>query len=128
MRQSLLDALVFPRRYVRASLFFTECIHGGNYHEGEQVCQSCQQKAPCRWSYLNDECRDPQRKTTAELQRSLEFCLDYIDTDAAYMGHNIGTCTCQTCVWIKNAENLLNLYKKFNKSAHRNSIPERIES
>ena len=118
MRQLLMDALVFPRNYIRASLFISNCIHGGNFQRGEQVCEACHQKDACRWLYSNDECSDPQRKTTPELLRSLEFSLDYIDTDAAHMGHNIGTCACHTCLWLKNAENLLSLYQKVKRSTH----------
>jgi hypothetical protein len=118
MRQLLVDALDFPRNYIRASLFLNNCIHGGNFQAGEQACESCEQKDPCRWMYSNDECSDPQSKATAELLLSLEASLDYIDTDVAHMGHNIGTCSCHTCLWLKNAENLLSLYQKVKRSTH----------
>ena len=118
MRQLLMEAFAFPRNYIRASLFLSNCIHGGNYQVGEQVCESCQQKDACRWLYSNDECSNLERKSTPDLLQSLEFSLDLIDTDAAHMGHNIGTCTCHTCLWLKSAENLLSLYQKVKRSAH----------
>ncbi len=118
MRQLLMDALVFPRNYIRASLSLNNCIHSGNYQVGEQACESCLQKDACHWLYSNDECSNPHRKSTPELLQSLEFSLDFIDTDAAHMGHNIGTCSCHTCLWLKNAENLLSLYQKVKRSAH----------
>jgi hypothetical protein len=34
------------------------------------------------------------------------------------MGHNIGTCSCQTCLWLRSAENLLSLYQKIKRSTH----------
>ena len=113
-----MDAMVFPRNYIRASLFLNDCVHGGNFQAGEQVCESCPQKEPCRWLYYNDECSDLQRKSTPTLLQSLEFSLDYIDTDAAHMWHNIGTCVCHTCLWLKNAENLLSMYQKVKRSTH----------
>jgi hypothetical protein len=118
MRQLLLEALEYPRHYIRESLSFRECIHGGNFQPGERICESCPQKEPCQWLYFNDECSNPQGKSTGGLLQSLEFSLDYIDTDAAQLGHNIGACSCHTCDWIKNAEHLLSFYHKVKRSAH----------
>lgn len=118
MRQLLVEALEFPRTYIRASVFFQECIHGGNFQAGDKFCEPCQQMEACRWLYYNDECSNLQRKSTAELFNSLELSLDYIDTDAAHRGHNIGTCSCLTCLWLKKAENLLNMYQKVKRSSH----------
>lgn len=118
MRQLLLNALEYPREYIRASLSFRECIHGGNFQAGERICESCPQKEPCRWLYFNDECSNPHNKSTGGLLQSLEFSLDYIDTDAAQLGHNIGACSCHTCRWINDAEHLLSFYHKVERSAH----------
>jgi hypothetical protein len=118
MRQLLIQALKFPRRYIRSSLFLLDCPHGGNFQQGDQRCESCSQKEACHWLYLNDECTNTRNKSVAQLTQSLEFPLDYIDTDIAHAGHNIGTCTCSTCLWLKNTENLLNLYQRAKRPTH----------
>ena len=112
MRRLIIDAHVFPRNYIRSSLYLLDCNHGGNFQNGDQHCDFCSQKEACRWLYSNDECSNMQSKSISELIRSLEFSLDYIDIEIANAGHNIGHCSCVTCLWLKNAENLLSLYQK----------------
>lgn len=118
MRRLLIDALEFPRSYLRSNMIFNDCYHGGNFKSGDQCCETCSQKEMCYWLSLNDECTNPETKSTPELIRSLKFPLDHIDTAIAYAGHNIGTCSCATCLWLKNAENLLSLYQRTNNAGY----------
>ena len=116
MRRLLTEALEFPRKYLRSNMYLCDCRHGGNFRSDDQYCETCLQKELCHWLYLNDECTTPETKSVAELVRALEIPLDHIDTNIAYAGHNIGTCTCAACLWLKNAENLLSLYQRTNSS------------
>jgi len=118
MRRLLIEALDFPRGFLRSSLFLHDCFHGGNFQCGDRRCELCMQKEACHWLYLNDECSNPGCKSVSELMRALEFPLDYIDTEIAHAGHNIGTCSCTACLWLKNAENLLSLYQRSHSSSH----------
>ena len=118
MRRLLIEALDFPRRYIRSNLNLIDCLHGGNFQRGDQRCESCLQKDSCRWLYFNDECANSGSKSASELIRSLEFSLDCVDTNMAQAGHHIGTCACDTCLWLKNAENLLSLYHRNKTNCH----------
>ena len=118
MKHLLIEALEFPRRYIRSNLSLIDCSHGGNFQLGEQRCECCLQKDACHWLYLNDECTNVENRRVADIMQSLEFSLDRIDTDMALAGHNIGTCHCATCIWLKNAENLLSLYQRAKDYSH----------
>lgn len=112
MKEELIAALAYPRQQVKMNLKLYYCIHGGNYHCGEQICGACEYKVECEWLYHNDECSGVARKSEDELVHSLEFPLDYVDARIANMGHDIGSCNCDNCTWLKKTERLVSSHYK----------------
>ena len=112
MKDQIIQALIFPRDQVRSNLNILDCVHGGHFHKGEQICEACEYRDECSWLYHNDECSGIVRKPIKQIVESLQFSLDYIDTRIAYMGHHIGKCHCDACNWLKNTERLVNKFYK----------------
>lgn len=110
MKDQLIQALYFPRYQVRMGINSQDCVHGGHYHKGEQLCEACDYRNECAWLYHNDECSGVARKPAESLAQSLQFSLDYIDTRVAGLGHHIGECDCDACAWLKNTEKLVSRF------------------
>ena len=112
MKGVILETLDYPRRHIRMDLSFDDCIHGGNFNKADMKCLECDYHSECRWMSENDECVDLQQKPVSHLINALEFSLEYIDSKLADWGHQIDTCSCETCNWLKQAESVYNQYQR----------------
>lgn len=106
MKGEILEVLEYPRRYIGTQLKSNDCIHGGFYNLHDPRCLDCESGAECHWLNENDECIAMEMKSIPRLIASLEFSLEYMDCRLAEWGHNIGECQCESCQWMRQAENV----------------------
>lgn len=106
MREQLIEALIYPR------LMVMRLIEDGNFpHEslfaatGER-CHHCDPTKDCGWVTCLQDFRHFDEKTTESLSASLREGIKLVERLHNHLRHDETTCTCQTCIWIRNAEHL----------------------
>jgi len=106
MRQQLIEALLYPR------LMVMNLIEAGNYpHEnlyeatGER-CHHCDTTGECKWVTCLQDFRLFDEKSTESLSASLREGIKLVESLHSELRHDETTCTCETCIWIRNAEHL----------------------
>lgn len=106
MRHQLIEALTYPKLLVR------ELIEEGNFpHKslhaatGER-CYHCDATGDCGWEHCLQDFRDLEKKTTETLSASLREGIKLVEALHSELRHDETTCTCETCIWIRNAEHL----------------------
>ncbi|MDH5326374.1 MAG: hypothetical protein OEZ68_11465 [Gammaproteobacteria bacterium] len=119
MKDKLIDALNYPRDYVKSGMNLRHCDHGGHYNKDDKDCAMCDTVEECLWLSRNDDCISIEQKPEHILLKSLMFPLDYIDLHLARAGHNVGLCSCEACAWLRNTEELVNEYQRRTHSVSR---------
>jgi hypothetical protein len=87
-------------------------IEDGNFpHEslygatGER-CNHCDLAGECNWVTCLQDFRHFEEKPTDVLSASLREGIKLVEALHSELHHDETTCTCETCIWIRNAEHL----------------------
>ena len=106
MREKLVEALLYPR------LMVMKLIEDGNFpHEslfaatGER-CHHCDLTGECGWVTCLQDFMLLNEKTAENLSASLREGIKLVESLHNKLRHDETTCTCETCIWIRNAEHL----------------------
>jgi len=108
MKQEIITALTFPRTMIESQRDLEQCPYPGLYIPKNLKCGLCTQRFECTWLYSNDEFVASAEKDDALLLDALEFAIHYVSATAIRKEHDLRTCACEICTWIKQAEALLN--------------------
>lgn len=107
MQQQLIEALLYPRKIIE------ELIREGNYAKknlfeatGER-CNHCDGSGNCGWEHCVEDFQQLGLKTDEALSVSLREGIRFIESLHSHLRHDETTCTCETCSWIRNAEQLM---------------------
>jgi hypothetical protein len=107
MRQSLIEALSYPRELVRNDMDLDDCPHSGLYDDEDGRCLACPQQPECEWLYNNEEFAALGQKPVAEILAALEIASDYVAAQIAYWEHDSRQCGCTSCTWLGEASRLV---------------------
>jgi hypothetical protein len=107
MRQQLIEALTYPR------LLVLEVIEEGNYPHKSlleatgEACRNCDQPGECGWTKCLQDFSGFEEKPIEILSASLREGIRFVEAMHRNLRHDETTCTCTTCLWIRNAEHLI---------------------
>lgn len=107
MRQDLIEALNYPREFVRNEIELDGCPHNGLYDSEDGGCSACPQRPECEWLYHNGEFAALGQKPVAEILTALEIASDYVMAQVACWEHDSRQCGCTSCSWLRGALHLL---------------------
>lgn len=107
IRQSLIEALSYPRELVRNDMDLDDCPHNGLFDDEDGRCLICPQQPECEWLYNNEEFVALEQKPIAEVLTALEIASDYVAAQIAYWEHNTEQCRCTSCTWLRHALQLV---------------------
>lgn len=107
MRQSLIEALAYPRELVRNNMELDECPHSGFYDHEDGRCLTCSQQPDCEWLYNTEEFAALGQKPTNEILAALEIASDYVAAQTTYWEHDSWRCGCTSCTWLRDTLRLL---------------------
>lgn len=99
--ESLLD---YPRWIIERDVDFTHCRYHGTYAASADRCTSCEFGEACRWLNLARIPASPD-EPLAELIAALRTAADYLQ--ANYSEDHERGCTCETCLWLRQARRFL---------------------
>lgn len=111
MRQCIIEALTYPRIALLSNLKGKECPQHQFFSVSDEGCHYCEQGRECQWLSLNDEFTVLAQKPMDSLYESLQFCIDYIDTQCVHSNHNVRRCACESCQWVRSARQLASDYR-----------------
>ena len=106
MREQVIELLKFPRRWIAHQMELEACPYNGNYNCSERICERCELSPECRWVFNNSEFIDLRQKSLTALLESLDLALWLVDARRPY-GSHVCQCSCDLCVWRRQAEELL---------------------
>jgi len=108
VKDRIIQALQYPRALIRGGVELHACSHGGNYHEQASDCADCHFEPECAWLFSHDEHIAFESKSVDDLTEALEFCYGYVDARATQLGHEVMSCGCDACRWLRDAGRLMN--------------------
>ncbi len=102
-RAKLLELLRFARDENKGRLDVEACPHGGWFATEDERCWVCAASQECAWLLHNDGVVPWTARSDADLLNALKFALEVLDIQARNREHNIQTCTCDACTWVRSA-------------------------
>jgi len=106
MRRLLIEALTYPGILVRQLIEAGNYPHASFYAATGERCHNCDGTSDCGWDKCLEDFVHRDDKTTDELGESLREGIKLVETLHSKLRHDETTCTCETCIWIRNAEHL----------------------
>lgn len=88
LRESLIEALSYPRKVMRNYIELDNCPHNGLYDSEDGNCLACPQQMECVWLYSNEEFAALEKKPIAEILAALEDGLEYVTAQISYLEHD----------------------------------------
>ena len=105
-RDQFIEALSFPRKFVRDNMDLIDCKHAGNFANEDATCIHCDQGSECEWLYSNDEFIALADKPVEEHAGALEFALGFVEAQVSFWNHKRSKCPCEACNWLRDTQRL----------------------
>ena len=112
MRQRILEALAFPRLQVLKSIDLRECPHDGVFESDSERCQHCDLDNGCHWLKCLGQPTGLEDKHTYSIHAALIYGLNLVEKDNESLQHDQQSCNCESCVWTRNAQQLIQEFKQ----------------
>lgn len=106
MRQQLIEALTFPKLLVRELIEQGNFPHKNLYAATGERCNHCDPTGDCTWEHCLQDFRSVNDESTESLSAALREGVKLVEALHSELRHDETTCTCETCIWIRNAEHL----------------------
>jgi hypothetical protein len=116
MRRRIIEALTYPRIMVLDNLHAAECSQHLSFNIGHEGCKYCEQRDECHWLNINDEFSVLAQRPMDSLYESLQFCIDYVNSQCTYANHNARRCACESCHWVRSARRIASDYRNATQS------------
>jgi hypothetical protein len=104
MRRKLIEALTYPRLYVLETMSLEECPQDGRFDSSCERCRSCDMGQECHWLSCLNNFDDLANKPIHTLHASLLYSINMIQASNEQMQHVTEGCTCESCMWLHDAE------------------------
>ena len=106
MRHQLIEALTFPKLLVQELIEEGNFPHQNLYAATGERCNHCDLTGDCTWQHCLQDFREVNNVPTEMLSASLREGIKLVESLHSELRHDETTCTCETCIWIRNAERL----------------------
>jgi hypothetical protein len=106
MRRRLIEALTYPRLFVLETMSLGECPQDGRFDSSCDRCRSCDMGQECHWLSCLNNFDDLANKPIHTLHASLLYSINLIQASNEQMRHVFEGCTCESCNWLRSAEEL----------------------
>ncbi|MGW8367782.1 MAG: hypothetical protein ACWGPN_03765 [Gammaproteobacteria bacterium] len=107
VRVRLVEMLTYPRVMAVDAIRENDCPYGHRFAAGEEKCSRCENGTECEWLESGEPFVDLATKPESALVQSLLVAIDFVDANNHRTGRSVGVCTCQSCKWLKDAQQLL---------------------
>lgn len=107
MRGEVIRSLRFARSLVGNAVAPERCPFHRLHNAASVECRECRHAQSCRWICDLDENASLAQKTTRELISALGYAVDYGVSVALQYGHDWGSCSCESCSWIRDSQHLI---------------------
>lgn len=107
MRDQIIALLAFPATLIQSDVADDACRHQGNFCHADPECKDCQSADECAWLCGHDSQSLLEKRSTPALVAALEFSMEYVGVRVALWGHAPEHCNCDTCSWLRSAEQLM---------------------
>lgn len=106
MRRRLIEALTYPRLFVLETMSLEECPQDGRFASSCDRCRSCDMGQECHWLSCLNNFDDLANKPIHTLHASLLYSINLIQASNEQMRHVLEGCACESCNWLRSAEEL----------------------
>lgn len=106
MRRRLIEALTYPRLLVLENMTFGDCPQDGQFEPSCDRCRNCGLGQECHWLSCLNNFDDLAHKPIHTLHASLLYSINLIDGHNQKKQHDSDVCTCESCSWIRDAQEL----------------------
>jgi len=106
MKTEIIKMLEFPTKVVQGHIPFETCEHAGNFSPKDKGCLICDARIECEWLYHNDASTALGEKPLDVILEALGSALLYVDACVTRAGHDVETCRCDACEWLRRAQRL----------------------
>jgi hypothetical protein len=111
MRQRMLEALAYPRSFVMDNIDLRICPHDGIFELFCDHCQKCDLRQGCQWLGYLKKGEALNSEPTYTIHATLLFGLGLIEENNQSMQHDPEACSCESCTWARDAQQLDQEYR-----------------
>ena len=112
MRQRIIETLTYPRILMSWLMDVSECPMNRYFDPTHRTCALCEQGTECQWLNHNDEFSVLAQQPMDALFQAFEYSVDYVDAYVTRESHSPLRCVCDTCLWLREARQLMREYSK----------------
>ncbi len=105
--EKVLELLVFARDKIQDSLELESCPHGGWFATEDARCRQCAAQPECAWLLHNDGVLPWSERSDEDLHSALRFALELLGDAARGGEHDVQSCVCDACTWLRSARRCL---------------------
>jgi len=106
MRQRLIEALTYPRQLVLDMIEDKDCPHDSLFEVTSERCRQCEVNKECHWVRCLNDFADFEGKPAYTINASVRYGIKLVESLADKPAHQRGVCTCESCAWLRDAEEL----------------------
>ena len=106
MRRAIIECLTYPRMMMLAQMDVENCPLHLYFDATHTACRCCEKSQACRWLSSHDEFHQLADQPVQYLYQAVLFCIEYVESKASLIRHNIRRCPCESCVWLRDAKYL----------------------
>jgi hypothetical protein len=107
MRRQLIEALSYPAIMVRQFGESGEYPGKSLFDATGERCHKCEPDRECSWDRCLTDFRRFENESTQFLTETLREGIKLVEALHSELRHDETTCHCETCIWIRNAEHLV---------------------
>lgn len=117
----IIELLAYPRLYAVESIDPGQCPHQGRFEPADERCRLCELGAECEWLESGEPFVDLATRSQVELLGTLRFAVEYVEANNHRSRRRIASCVCESCEWLRSAEQLLREAEGRAVRVHRSS-------
>ncbi len=106
MRRKLLEALTYPRLLILEDIGLEGCPYDSLFDPSCDRCHRCELRQECHWLACINDFADFASKPSYTMHASLQYSINLIEARSERLQHDSETCTCESCTWSRDAQQL----------------------
>lgn len=107
MVSDLAQLLTLPKRLVLEEIGKRDCIHNADFDLSDRECWDCEMGVECLSLLKHFQDNNPDEvssQSTHKQEETIAVARNYIQSKIKQAEHDIDTCACELCTWMRELD------------------------